>query len=660
MTWTFFGRWDDYLRLVIDGKTLLQHGTASSTGTNGSDQFVNHTLTPGPHPFEVRFSDGSGDTGPGPKDRTLLPVIGPMGGLLVDYSGGGVPTMYATASNATVGDLSDFQILADPGDGSLFTIDAPDELVEDGPGLFEYVIQHNWNTTAEGLYIGRQLTTRAGNGTKVSNNIYADGIWTNSYHTWVYKGYLWNREENPVTWGWRAVFDDNVSLWIDDALVVAALGNTSAKYGTSTLDPGPHKIEIRFGDGTGSVGPDALPGGLTYDPQNRGSENANDYILLEDPGDGSLLTTSLGIEVGFPPDPSLEPPDFPTVNVTDGTLRLESPPTGPGLWEGMIRTAWDTTTANPMTDIQLTTRAANGGEQASNSGYAGGLWAGGTHTWVYSGYVWNNQPHDVDWTFFGRFDDNMRLQIDDITLINTSNSGDSFATHTLTPGPHRFEARFGDGTGDCGPGPKGRPIVPAIGPMGGLLVDYTGQPGETDALDRFQIMEDPGNGSLFTWTPDKSLINAELLDTAQVNLDPGTFLDLGGGAHQVGLLTGTGTVMDGTLADGTVISPAGDDAIGTMGIENVTFAQGVTYRLTTDGTGASDCLISTGVLDLSGVTIVPVGGVVPSASSYVIAHADGGISGAKPKIVGFPPKYSVLRNGKDLILGQNGTILILR
>jgi len=66
------------------------------------------------------------------------------------------------------------------------------------------------------------------------------------------------------------------------------------------------------------------------------------------------------------------------------------------------------------------------------------------------------------------------------------------------------------------------------------------------------------------------------------------------------------------------------------------------------------------VLDLSGVTIVPAGGGIPTASSYVIAHADGGISGVKPSIAGFPRKYSVLRNGNDLILGQNGTILILR
>ena len=195
----------------------------------------------------------------------------------------------------------------------------------------------------------------------------------------------------------------------------------------------------------------------------------------------------------------------------------------PGLWEGMFKGTtvdnyWNTTSPNPRFAIQPTTRAANGGIQAPNGTYANNLWNGGYHTWAYSGYIWNRATTNVQWTFFGRFDDRLTLTIDDIVIFNNiGNGGDTFRTVLLPPGPHAFDLRLGDGSGDAGPGPKDRTVFPATGPMSGLLVDYSGQPGSTAALDRFQILEDDGYGTLFTAT----LGNAA--DTA-IRVEAGTLL----------------------------------------------------------------------------------------------------------------------------------------
>ncbi|MDD4442171.1 MAG: autotransporter-associated beta strand repeat-containing protein [Kiritimatiellae bacterium] len=171
------------------------------------------------------------------------------------------------------------------------------------PGLWEGVLFKNWDILTPNPKTSVVLTTRAGNGPKASNGVYADGSWVGNYHTWVYSGYLWNRADTAVTWTWRGTFDDNVMLKIDHTLVLnTGNGGTTATY---TLKPGPHAIEIRFGDGTGSVGPDATItslGGLTYD-----TGDGLGLRLLTDPGDGSLLTADLGPAAPLPPSAPLPP-----------------------------------------------------------------------------------------------------------------------------------------------------------------------------------------------------------------------------------------------------------------------------------------------------------------------------------------------------------------
>ena len=623
--WSFRGRFDDHVSLRIEGGIWINH-------QNDYAIVQDILMTPGPHHIEMRFGDGGGQVGAGGGERF---------GLSYDPLG--------RASS----DMWDYLQILDPGDGSLLTTELPPGYLT-GPGLIESFIPQPWNTTDDGIPTGIQLTTRAGNGPIEANATYAGGLWRGNDHTWIYKGILWNREETPVTWMWRfANFDDNIMLKINGATIGDFMLGQGDQYVSCPLDPGPNEIEVRFGDGGGDAGAHGAPnalgqiGGLMYDPLNRGSTDIDDYTLLEDPGDGTLLTAD--IPSGLPPPP---PSEWPTVNVADGTLRLARPTTTAGLYEGWLDVNFNTWDDNPNTSIEFTTTAANGA--CDEGGEINGKpWPSGS-TYVYTGYIWNRTSAPVTWTFAENFDDNVRLIIAGQTVLDDRLwDNPTIGTITLDPGPHEFEVRFGQGSGGAGGNVSDWWTDRTVS----FMVDFQGR-GSTD-LANYELLMDSGDGSLLTLVPYDLPVDIDLLDTAHVNLGDNGVLDLNGDTHLIGALEGTGTVTGGTLAAGTTISPAGDDAVGTLTFDNVQIESGVTYRLTTDGT-ASDCLVFTGVADLSGLTLVPVPGFEPTAPIYVIATAPGFL-GAKPAIDGFPSKYRIIKNGTNLLLtSQGGTLLILR
>jgi len=608
-TWSFRGRFDDNIRLVIDGAILINTGNAAAI-------VANVTLTPGPHAIELRFGDGAGSVGP----------TGEPYGIAYDPLG--------RASTLS----SDYRQLLDPGDGSLLTIDIPELR---GSGLVESFILQAWNTTGEGTALSRQLTTRAGNGTKTSNTTFAGGLWRGNTHTWIYKGILWNRGDSDLTWRWRFTFDDNVLLKIDDTVVRDVALAQGIVYQDHVLTPGPHTIEIRYGDGTGDVGPASGLGGLTYDPQASGSTDPADYILLQDPGDGSLLTTD--IESGMPPERVL-------VNVNAGTLRV--PSALPGIWEGRIDVRWDTTSPNPSTSVELTTTAANG-FCGSGGTINGKLWPDNS-TYVYSGYIWNRESTNVTWTFAENFDDQVLLRIGGTTVLdnNTWNTPTK-GTITLAPGAHSFDLRLGQGSGGAGGNVAGW----WSDANKSFAIDFQGRDAETFAF--YQNLVDPGDGSLLTRSLSDPSGTGPFAES-EVRIAAGATLDLDGSGALIPLLSGGGTVSGGTLAAGTVISPAGDAAIGTLALNNVTLAEGVIYRLTVSGE-QSDALTSSGTLDLTGLTVVPANDTEYTAATYVIAQAAGGFSGEKPAVSGFPSKYKVIRKSTELVLtSQSGMVILLR
>lgn len=614
-TWSFRARFDDNVSLVIDGARVITAGNSAAV-------VANVTLTPGPHAIEMRFGDGAGSVGP----------TGEPYGIAYD------PLGRASSNSA------DYRQIIDPGDGSLLTVDIPDAR---GPGLLESVVMQNWNTTEVGETVSRQLTTRAGNGAKASNSTYAGGLWRGGNHTWVYTGILWNRSASDLTWTWRFTFDDNVRLMIDGAVVKDVTLGQGTVYQNHTLTPGPHAIEIRYGDGAGDVGPASGLGGLTYDPQGRGATDANDYILLQDPGDGSLLTT----HADYVAEQTVERP---VVHVTGGTVKLNTTP-APGLFEGRIAdNSFDKVTANPATAVELTTTAANGycGENGSINGKP---WPNNS-TYVYTGYIWNRSESDVTWTFAENFDDSVQLVIDGVTVINGGGGWNvpTKGTITLAPGPHAFEARFGQGGG----GAAGNVADWWTNKEMAFAVDWQGR--DAEDLSLYEVPTDPGDGSLFTRTATNPLAMESVFAEAEVRLETGTTLDLNGESCAVGLLTGGGSVINGTLASGTVLSPAGDEAIGTLALDGVTLSEGTTYRVTVSG-ATSDCLTSTGTMDFSQVLIVPATDAELTESTYVIAQAAGGFAGDKPAISGFPSKYKIVRTATEMRLtSQGGSVMLLK
>gem|GEM_PF-2196027 len=150
--------------------------------------------------------------------------------------------------------------------------------------------------------------------------------------------------------------------------------------------------------------------------------------------------------------------------------------------------------------------------------------------------------------------------------------------------------------------------------------------------------------------PDGTEFDGVTFDVAD-----GATLDLGGGERANITVTGSGTIANGILADGAVISPAGDNAIGAQTLHNVTLGAGSTYRLTIDG-DLSDCLFADG--DLRNLTIVPATDAPVTGKQYLVATGD--ITG-KPALAGFDSKYKLIQKGRDLYLTSiGGTVLILR
>lgn len=509
------------------------------------------------------------------------------------------------------------------------------------PGLLEGMIPSSWNTNLPNPVISTQLTTRAGNGVKASNATYADGLWAGNNHTWIYSGYLWNRAATNVVWTFRGTFDDNVRLVIDGVQQINA-GQTEVRKNV-TLTPGPHALEIRFGDGTGSVGPSSGLGGLTYDPLGRNSGNAADYLLLTDPGDGSLLTVDDGGASGLPVDPIIQ--------VDAGTLLI--PPaarTQPGLYEGRVSGYQNWIAANPKDLVTPNIRSATG-YVSSGGTLNGAVWPDNS-TYIHTGYLWNREPTNVVWTFGENFDDTALLYIDGVrVLYDAASATPTYRNYTLTPGPHAFELRLAQSTGSVG-GNWVRSDSVRIG----FGVDRQGR--NANVANNYEPLVDPGDGSLFTLTPDSGDTN--LLNGVTVHLAAGAILDLGGVPRAGLTVTGEGTVSNALFASGAVLSPAGDAAVGTLALDHPVFSGASTYRVNI--AAGNDLVDVAGPADLTQLTVVPADGLsaAPTGVSYVILRASGGFTGAKPALSGFDSKWKLIRFGSDLVLtSQKGLVLMI-
>ncbi len=253
--------------------------------------------------------------------------------------------------------------------------------------------------------------------------------------------------------------------------------------------------------------------------------------------------------------------------IAAGTIKLGA--TQAGLYEGMLSSYFDISTANPKTAIQLTTLAAN-----TN--------IGATQTWVYTGYINNPGGSNVTWTFAENYDDDALLKIDGVQILNNSGwNTQTSSSYMLTPGLHAFELRLGG---------NDTPNGPASGGVSGtgLGVAFNKNDGSG-----YQALTDPGDGSLFRLVnslggslPAASAVvmsSDTTLDLNNYSTDIGSLADADGSPTGHRVLLGSGTLTLGGNNTSTTFSGGVSGTGGITKTGNGTFTiEGVnTYGGTT-------------------------------------------------------------------------------
>ena len=250
--------------------------------------------------------------------------------------------------------------------------------------------------------------------------------------------------------------------------------------------------------------------------------------------------------------------------ITGGTIKLG--PTPPGLYEGMLSSYFDISSANPKTAVELTTVAANTS-------------IGATQTWVYSGYINNPGTSNATWTFAENYDDAARLLIDGSQVFyDTQWNVQTSGTRILTPGLHSFELRLGG---------NGTPNGPSSGGVSstGLGVAYS-----TDGGVTYRALTDPGDGSLFRLT---NVANGSLPSATAVVMSSNTTFDLNNYSTTIGSLADA----DGNPTGHQVLLGAGSLTLGGNGTST-------TFSGVISGSGGIN-KYGAGIFTIKGATSTP-------------------------------------------------------
>lgn len=321
-TWTFAEFFDDGVFLKIDDEVVI------STGFWDSVSKGTVTVTPGAHKFHLSVNQGTGGSGPS-NANSWMKETGL--GIAVDWYG----------RNEEV--AGNYVKLADPGDGSLFTLTAnagsaapdfgPDAVVrleggtlvlgESQPGLAGGFVANGTYKTAACPMAGVYANLDYAN-TKYGQTDEVDGV-TNANIDYVFEGFIWNHGTSDVTWTLMENFDDSVYLTIDGAVVLDDGAWDNPTHRNVTLAPGAHAIRIGLHQGTGGSGPSGQKWmtnpslGIGIDLQGRDAEDAGFYQPLTAARGGGqpLLTTG-----AYLPGASLLPSDVPVAISGGATLDL--------------------------------------------------------------------------------------------------------------------------------------------------------------------------------------------------------------------------------------------------------------------------------------------------------------------------------------------------
>jgi autotransporter-associated beta strand protein len=309
-----------------------------------------------------------------------------------------------------------------------------------------------------------------------------------------------------------------------------------------------------------------------------GSGNLNCASINKD-GDGLLTFTATQIAPA-------------AVIINGGTFSLGG--AAAGLFEGRVNGAFELTLPNPKTAVRLS--PVNAYSPVLNSNQTGGIWVDNS-TYIYTGYIWNRSTNNETWTFCKNFDDSVLIKVDNTVVLSQYNDWNVVTTtnYVMTPGPHAFEVRLGQGGGGVGQPAKRTPGA-GFDPLG-----------RSNAQLCVPII-DPGDGSLLTLFADPYAVGSlpkrvgKLADASTVQLAANTMLDLGTTNQTLAGLSGSGTVSNGALTVTGEVSPAATNTIGTLTVKgNTTLSGKLLANVATDGT--SDLLDVQGNLTLLSPTL---------------------------------------------------------
>ena len=287
VTWTFVGYFDDGMQLKIDGQQIIYTTVWNDQGKGRV------TLSPGPHEFELRLLQGTGDAGPSGANGKPGWGKGSGMGFGVDFQG----------RDST--DAANFVRFEDCANiAEIFSVDVGGAHIAAGGvtvkhvggasvGLLEGVLDGKSNWTSPNPCTATTPTvSKAQTKTGWSENTTA-----------CYTGYIWNTNDVAVTWTFAESFDDYVRVWVDGESVIANDGYNFMKVGTLTLTPGPHAFEARFSEATGGAGPSFAtnaiggtatpPWGFAIDFQGRNEARISNFTAVDDEVGRAIFTTTL-------------------------------------------------------------------------------------------------------------------------------------------------------------------------------------------------------------------------------------------------------------------------------------------------------------------------------------------------------------------------------
>jgi hypothetical protein len=226
-TWTFQGKCDDYVQLIIDGETVMQSASMCAT-VNGTKE-----LTAGWHSFRHVIADNGG--GYGADSGNAFQTLGYKYGSMGDYARFNVKNLKMRPA-------------ADLGD------------------------PNNANTIRWSHYKGTSATVTASTYKNdefewdfccITNNLQylqwygsSDATWFNTYTVNRYEGWFFVTEENAdKEWTFRSNYDDRCALWIDGVDSGLDGNNGSTLTYTVALSRGWHSFRVQTADFTGNAGP---------------------------------------------------------------------------------------------------------------------------------------------------------------------------------------------------------------------------------------------------------------------------------------------------------------------------------------------------------------------------------------------------------------------